>query len=84
MKTKKLYRVVAVIGRKRNTIYETEPFDISDGNADYWAWKQARKAREEYTCGLWSAGYSVTTDGSYIHIGKGINAGRIEVCMYNA
>jgi hypothetical protein len=30
---------------------------------------------------LWGAGYSVTTDGRYHHIGKNIDAGRIEIVL---
>lgn len=47
MKTK-FYRVVAVIGRKRNVIYETAPFAETDGTADWNAYKEAAAARSKH------------------------------------
>ena len=81
MKTK-VYRVVAIIGRKRNVVYETAPFAETDGTADLNAWKDATRAREKHCMSLWNDGYSVTTDGRYHHIGKNIDGGRIEIFRY--
>ena len=81
MKTK-VYRVVAIIGRKRNVVYETAAFVETDGTADRNAWKDATRAREKYCMSLWNSGYSVTTDGRYHHIGKNIDGGRIEIFRY--
>ena len=78
----KVYRVVACIGRKRNRIYETAPFDTNDGNAYTNAYREAKRAKENYCMKLWHEGYSYTTDGRYHHIGKNIDAGRIEIFLY--
>lgn len=77
--SKKVYKVVAVIGRKRETIFKSASFNPADGLEDYNAYKSAVRAREEHCMALWGNGYSVTTDGRYQHIGKNINAGRIEI-----
>ena len=82
MKTN-VYRVIAIIGRKRNVIFESETFMENDGNADWKAWKDARDAREKHCMKLWRDGYSVTTDGRYHHIGKNIDGGRIEIFKYS-
>lgn len=82
MKTK-VYRVIAIIGRKRNVIFETKAFDATDGCADYDAFKAAIRFREQYCMDLWGKGYSVTTDGRYHHIGKNLDAGKIEVILCN-
>lgn len=81
---KKVYRVVACIGRKRNTIYETKPFDTNDGNADWKAYSEARQEREKYCRKLWRDGFSYSTDGRYHHIGKNIEGGKIEIFLYSA
>ena len=78
---KKIYRVIACIGRKRNIIFESKAFDPADGCADYDAFKEAIHAREQHCMELWSNGFSVTTDGRYHHIGKNIDAGRIDVIL---
>lgn len=78
----KVYKVVACIGRKRNVIFESKSFDPTDGCAEYDAFKEAVRAREKYCMDLWRAGYSVTKDGRYYHIGKNIDAGRIEIDVY--
>lgn len=81
MKTK-VYRVVAVIGRKHNVVFESAKFAENDGDADWNAWKDANRARENHCMKLWREGYSVTTDGRYHHIGKNIDGGRIEIFRY--
>lgn len=77
----KTYRVVACIGRKRNVIFESKAFDPTDGCADYDAFKEAVRAREQHCMDLWGKGFSVTNDGRYHHIGKNIDAGRIEIVL---
>lgn len=77
----KVYRVVACIGRKRNVIFESKEFDPSDGLADYEAFKETVRAREEHCMELWGLGYSVTADGRYHHIKKNWNAGRIDIVL---
>ena len=80
---KKVYRVVACIGRKRNVIFESKAFDPQDGAADEGAFKEAFRAREQHCMELWRNGFSVTTDGRYHHIGKNIEAGKIEIFPYS-
>jgi len=83
MKTKmKVYRVVSRIGRKCTIIFESAAFDPTDGCADYDAYKSAIREREAYCMKLWGEGYSVTIDGRYHHIGKDLEAGKIEVYLY--
>ena len=77
--TKKVYRVVAHIGRKRNIVWESVVFDANDGVADYAAYKDAVRAKTDHCTKLWRDGFSFTTDGRYHHIGKDIEAGRIEI-----
>lgn len=77
----KVYRVVAVIGRKRNVVFQSKEFDPTDGCADYEAFKEAIRAREQHCMDLWGNGFSVTTDGRYHHIGKNIDAGKIEIFL---
>ena len=77
----KVYRVVAVIGRKRNVVFQSKAFDPTDGCADYEAFKEAIRAREQHCMDLWGKGFSVTTDGRYHHIGKNIDAGKIEIFL---
>lgn len=77
----KVYRVVACIGRKRNVIFESKAFDPTDGCADYDAFKETVRAREQHCMDLWGKGFSVTPDGRYHHIGKNIDAGRIEIVL---
>lgn len=83
MKTKKCYKVVACIGRRRNVIYETAPFNEGDGQASWNAWKDATREKEKYCMSLWAAGFSYTNHGTYHHIGKNIEAGRIQIFMYS-
>lgn len=78
---KKVYRVIARIGRKRNVIWESDAFDPTDGCVDYYNYKQALKARENHCMGLWRDGYSVTIDGRYHHIGKNLDGGHIEIVL---
>ena len=80
---KKVYRVVACIGRKRNVIWESKAFDPTDGAEDYDAFKAAIHAREQHCMDLWGKGYSVTVGGRYYHIGKNLDAGRIEIFLYS-
>lgn len=82
--TQKVYRVVAVIGRKHNIVFESPVFDSMDGCADYDAYKAAVRAREQHCMDLWGKGYSVTTTGRYHHIGKNLDGGRIEIFLYSA
>ena len=77
----KTYRVVACIGRKRNVIFESKAFDPTDGCADYDAFKETVRAREQHCMDLWGNGFSVTNDGRYHHFGKNIDAGRIEIVL---
>lgn len=77
----KVYRVVACIGRKRNRIYETAPFDTNDNDANMKAYRDAKRAKENYCMNLWREGYSYTKDGRYVHIGKNIEAGRVEIFL---
>ena len=46
MKTK-VYRVIAIMGRKRNILWESAEFDGTDGTAEYVAFKQALREREK-------------------------------------
>lgn len=82
MKTK-VYRVIAIIGHKRNAIYTSETFAENDEKAERKAWKDALAAREKHCTKLWQDGYSVTTNGRYHHIGKNIDGGRIEIFKYS-
>lgn len=79
----KVYRVVACIGRKRNVIFESKAFKPTDGVADYNAFQTAIRAREEHCMKLWRDGFSCSIDGRYHHIGKNIEAGRIEIFLYS-
>ena len=76
---KKVYRVVAVIGRKSNIVFESSPFDASDGRADYNAFRQAIKEKDDHCLSLWREGYVLTWHGDYLHPEKNINGGRIEI-----
>ena len=80
---KKVYRVVACIGKKRNVIWESKPFDTNDGGADMREFRNAEHAKSEHCLKLWREGYSVTADNRYHHIGKNIEAGRIEIFLYS-
>ena len=80
---KKVYRVVACIGRKRNVIFESTTFDTTDGVADMAAWREAGKAKEQYCKKLWNDGFGVTMDGRYHHIGKNIDGGKIKIFLYS-
>lgn len=77
----KVYRVIACIGRKRNIIFESKEFDPANGCADYDAFKETIRAREQHCMDLWGAGYSVTNDGRYFHYRKNLDAGRIEIFL---
>ena len=81
---KKVYRVVACIGRKRNVIFESKAFDATDGVSDMLAYHEARKAKEQHCMKLWRDGFSYTIDGRYHHIGKNIEGGKIEIFLYSA
>lgn len=76
---KKVYRVVAIIGRKRNIVWESKPFDEKDGDIDYETYYEAVRAKNDHCMKLWNEGYSYTNDGRYHHIGKNIEGGRIEI-----
>ena len=82
MKQMRIYKVVAVIGRKHNIIYETKPFDMNDGHSASVARQEANQERSKYCQELWDKGYSLSIDGRYHHIGKNLEAGRIEVYLY--
>ena len=75
----KVYRVVAIIGRKRNIVFESKPFDESDGEADMQAFRDARKAKEKYRMSLLADGYYVTNSGNFYHPQRKIDGGRFEV-----
>ena len=77
----KVYRVIARIGRKRNVVFESKPFDPADGCADYEMFKEAVRAREQHCMELWGKGFSVTNDGRLYHNVKNIDAGRIEIIL---
>lgn len=81
---KKVYSVVACIGRKRNIIFQSAPFDTKDGVSHMNAYNEARKAKEQHCMKLWRDGFSYTTDGRYHHIGKNIEGGKIEIFLYSA
>lgn len=83
MNSKKLYKVVAVIGRRHNIIYQTKPFDTNDGKASYAARQEARQEMEKYCAKLWDEGYSRTIDGRYHHIGKNLDGGKIDIYLYS-
>lgn len=79
----KVYRVVACIGRKRNVIWESKVFDTKDGDVYMNEYRNAVRAKNEYCMKLWDEGYSFTNDNRYFHIGKNIDAGRIEIFLYS-
>lgn len=79
----KVYRVVSCIGRKRNVIWESKVFDANDGTASMNEYRNAVRAKYEHCMKLWADGYSFTNDNRYFHIGKNIDAGRIEIFLYS-
>lgn len=82
-RTKKVYRVVATIGRKVNVIWESKPFDVTNGDVDMNEYRNAVREKSKYCMKLYADGYSYTNDGRYFHIGKNIDAGRIEIFLYS-
>ena len=79
----KVYRVVSRIGRKTNFIWESKVFDTNDGTVYMNEYRNAVRAKSEHCMKLWADGYSFTNDGRYFHIGKNIDAGRIEILLYS-
>ena len=80
---KKVYRVVACIGRKRIVVWESNTFDARDETASFNAYKDATLAKDKYCLKLWKEGYSCTHDGFYHHIGKNTDAGQIKILRYS-
>lgn len=78
MKTK-VYRVVAIIGRTKNVIYETARFAETDGTADWNAFHDAREAQKTECMKLWKEGYAVDTHYMIINRATGRMVGRIEL-----
>lgn len=54
MKTK-VYRVIVIKGRKRNVMFESKPFDATDGWADYAAYMEATEYVKEHCMETWWA-----------------------------
>ena len=63
---KKVYRVLSIIGRKRNVIWESKPFDIKDGDTDYETYNEAVRERNNHSMKLWE---------------DGVDGGRIEIAL---
>lgn len=53
---KKIYRVISTKGNKTRTIFEGQPFDRTDGDADYAAFLEARRAENKYKMELLTSG----------------------------
>jgi len=53
---KKVYRVISTKGNKTRIIFEGQPFDRHDGEADFAAFLKARHAEETYKIELLTSG----------------------------
>lgn len=53
---KKVYCIVSVLGRKESIIFETKPFNPADGDADFAAFREARREFDRYKLSLITSG----------------------------
>lgn len=77
---KKYYRLIYAIGRSQSVIFKSEPFDITDGNADIIAYRAACEARKNKDAELSKSGrYLSICDNRVRNLWDNRIVGRLEI-----